>query len=166
MSDTMTPELWNEVERRKCFSRNEAWGDPLFIHPPLIFALEKLRVYAKRPIIIHCSYDPTPGHVSNSLHYKNPCKAVDLHISGMHVIEQFLCAIRFREFTGIGLYPDWNQPGLHLEVNEERPIQGLWWRDDTDGNREYKALTPESFSKMLSGVINAENKNNTGLSTP
>lgn len=63
-------------------------------------------------------------------------KALDLVIrdaktfQGLPLIVQFMIANRYL-WTGIGLYPYWNTPGLHLDT---RPItifgrKSMWWRD-------------------------------------
>jgi len=78
------------------------------------------------------------GHSDKSMHYMG--KAFDVSIldteSGkpLPIIEQFLIAIRYF-WTGIGIYPRWNSPGLHLDT---RPItrftRRTFWYLDRDGN--------------------------------
>jgi hypothetical protein len=90
----------------------------------LVVGLDRLRYFVQKPIIIHCGYE---ARDSGGWHPHG--RAVDLHIEGLHIIEQFLAAARFDIFTGIGLYPWWNYPGLHLDnrplgPNSHRAIWG------------------------------------------
>lgn len=99
-------------KKLKYFSIDENWGDPLQMEQELLFKLDALRALVGRPIVIHCGY-AKDGHTENSQHYLG--RAVDVHIVGMDLLSQFLAAERF-DFTGIGLYPFWSNPGLHLDV--------------------------------------------------
>lgn len=89
----------------------------------LVYTLQNLRNFVNRPIIVHCGYEPrgTGGY--------HPLKcAVDIHIERMNVIDQFLAATRFDAFNGIGVYPNWNSPGLHLDTRclEKTRIDARW----------------------------------------
>lgn len=62
------------------------------------------------------------GHTENSQHYLG--KAVDLHLYLMNEFKlpvlleiQMLAALR-SGFTGIGLYPEWHNFGLHCDVRD------------------------------------------------
>lgn len=79
----------------------------------LVFGLMEMRIYTGRAILIHfgCEKRPTGYHPSGM--------AVDLHIVGLHVADQFLVVSKFDVFNGIGVYPWWNSPGLHLDT---RPV--------------------------------------------
>ena len=108
------------------------------MYAPLLWELDKLRSYVRRPIGLHETNpvkDPTSLHVQNSLHYVG--RAVDAYIRNFPLWDFFLAASRF-SFTGIGVYPYWNTPGLHLEIGEEagKPRK-YWWRDQV-GN--YRAI--------------------------
>lgn len=111
-------------EKIKGFSEHENWGEPDKMDPELIEALLELRKYVNKSIVIHCG---TQGvHTAGSIHAEG--KAADLHIVGMHYIDAFLAASRFPAFRGIGIYPHWNNKGLHLDT---RPVKmrAMWWRD-------------------------------------
>ena len=115
----MTPKQWQTI---RYFNPQEKWGDPEKMNYPLIQALERLRKYIDRPVIIHCGYDMRP----EGWHPKG--RAVDLHIEGLHPLEQFIAASRFNEFAGIGVYLWWHHPGLHLD-NRFKPrwIERALW---------------------------------------
>ena len=117
----------------KHFTRDEkndqgkiCWGDPEEINPHLIYLLDQMRDFAGRPFRINCG---TQGvHSPTSRHYSGD--AIDGYFPGLTIREQFIIAIRF-PFTGIGLYPYWNNPGLHLDIRQLQ-IQlhkAMWWRD-------------------------------------
>ena len=76
----------------------------------LLQKLDEFREFVGKPIIIHSDFRPG----DKGQHGK--ARAVDIHIKGMHVIDQFLCAEKSGLFTGIGIYPNWNNPGLHLDI--------------------------------------------------
>lgn len=122
----------------KYFKPDEAWGDPDKMDQYLLYTLEDLREYVKRPIVIHCGYQE---RVTGGFHPKG--LAVDLHIDGMSLWEQFESAIRF-PFRGIGVYPKWNNPGLHLDM---RPLSSgkprALWACTSPG--VYVNITPEIF---------------------
>ena len=80
----------------------------------LIYTLQNLRKFVNKPISIHCGYEPRQ---TGGFHPKK-C-AVDLHIKGMNLIDQFLAASRFDTFNGIGVYLYWNSPGLHLDTRKK-----------------------------------------------
>jgi uncharacterized protein YcbK (DUF882 family) len=103
----MTDPEWKSI---KYFSPSENWGDPYKMDFKLIVGLDKLRQYVGRPIVIHCGYEKrTTGG------YHPMGRAVDLHIEGLHPMEQYIAATRFQCFKGIGVYLWWDNPGLHLD---------------------------------------------------
>lgn len=100
-------------------------------------------------ITIDCAYVPRAqgGHAPHSMHYMG--KAIDCVLRDarsrepLPIVEQFLIALRYT-WTGIGFYPFWHAPGLHLDT---RPVtrfmpRALWWRDKEG---EYRAV--EEFFK-------------------
>ena len=105
--------FWNKI---KHFTKNENWGDWHKVHPRLIIALDKLRELVGKPIVIHCAYAES-GHKKNSQHYLG--KAADIHIVGMNVVDQYLAAEKLGLFRGIGIYPYWNNKGLHVDIRNK-----------------------------------------------
>jgi len=114
----MTKEDWKSV---RYFTPDE-WGDWGQVDRELIFLLDSIRHNAKKPVVIHCAY-ATAGHSEHSYHYRG--MAVDFHILGMHVVDQFLLASQYSEVGGIGVYPYWRSPGLHIDL---RPGRTMWGR--------------------------------------
>ena len=63
-------------------------------------------------------------------------KALDLVIrsqatrEALPLLQQFLIANRYL-WTGIGVYPYWNTPGLHVDTRPMRVYgrKAFWWRD-------------------------------------
>ena len=106
---------------------------------PLLWELDKLRAYLGRGIGVSESnpiWFPETSHAKKSLHYIG--RAVDVNCTSCPLWEFFLAASRFK-FTGIGVYPHWNTPGLHLEIREDvsKPRK-YWWRD---ANGSYRAIS-------------------------
>lgn len=97
--------------------------------------------------VIHEGFSKT-GHtgkthglgVAIDVHFEKDGKVVPL-------FDQFISAIRF-DWNGLGLYPFWNSPGLHLDMRKEGQFDeaALWWRDE---NGEYRAINTESIVKMF-----------------
>ena len=130
--------IWKKL---RYFSPEENWGDPERIHPRLLILLDSLRDYIGCPIIIHCG---TQGkHAKNSYHYRG--MAADCHAEGIDLLDFYLAAERFN-FTGIGIYPYWNNPGLHLDVHPRHAgqPQARWGRVD----REYIPLDGEFIIRV------------------
>ncbi len=92
------------------FDESEKWGDPAMMSFSLVAELDSLRDYVGQPIVIHRGYDAAARRSQHSHGL-----AADLHIVGMPLVEAFLAASRF-SFMGIGVYPWWHNPGLHLDM--------------------------------------------------
>ena len=92
-------------------------------------------------VIIHQCWEDG-NHVENSLHYTG--KAVDLRLEEekedgwriIDVIDQWMLAEMVDLFRGIGLYPFWHNPGLHLDI---RKIPARWVKWSGTGYRELNA---------------------------
>ena len=82
----------------------------IYMSKTLIYNLQKLRDYTGRRINIHS------GFRKGNKGYHPLKMAADLDIEGMHVVDQYLTAERLDAFNGIGVYPNWGKPGLHLDV--------------------------------------------------
>jgi len=133
--------IWDKLQH---FSRNENWGEPNRVSPLLLLTLEALREWTGWPIVIHCAY-ATSGHSPRSFHYQG--LAVDFHFetgvpyprqidyvlgfldnSGFGVLAGELARARwfnFGQMCGLGIYPDWECPGFHLDV---RNYPARWGR--------------------------------------
>lgn len=49
----------------------------------------------------------------------------------VNVADQFFWAMRFN-WGGIGFYPHWNTPGIHVDMRQNIQYRSLWWRDSQD----------------------------------
>jgi uncharacterized protein YcbK (DUF882 family) len=121
------------------YNTSDKWGDPEKIDPLLLYSLYSLRKAIGLPIHIHCG---TQGkHVEGSFHYNG--LAVDVHIGkDVPVLDQYLMVEKYNLFTGIGLYPDWNNPGLHLDIGRgtKRPARWVKKNGVYNFNWNYKTL--------------------------
>ena len=127
----MTPELFETTDFFKNYNK-ERWGDYRLVKVPLVYWLDELRDIAGAPVNIHCAYeDRVKGYHPLGL-------ACDFHVSGMSVIDQFIIASKL-PFNGIGLYPYWNQRGLHVDI---RPadVKYFWYRDKHMNYHEFKSM--------------------------
>jgi len=134
---------WEEWKKIRYFSPRENWGDPEKIEFRLVFLLDCLRQFIGCPIIIHCGTQGT--HTKGSYHYVG--KAVDCHAVGISLLDFYLAAERF-PFGGIGVYPYWNNPGLHLDI---RPLPGKRRPEARWGrvNGEYVSLNGKFIIKHI-----------------
>jgi hypothetical protein len=65
------------------------------------------------------------AHTLGSLHYKG--LAIDGHFDGLTLAQMGLMAVDLGWY-GIGLYPEWNQPGIHIDDRKEIAVR--WVRKD------------------------------------
>ena len=121
---------WSKVRH---FKPSE-FSHPDNLDPLLIYSLDALRVAAGKPIIINNDYRAgDPGQHGLG-------RAADIVIVGLSVVDQFLIAEKTRLFSGIGIYPHWNRPGIHVDIRTLQPHEpGARWARDIAGN--YVALT-------------------------
>lgn len=113
----------------------EEFKYPDSVDDQTLLLLDHMRDH-ERGIYITINSDYRPG--DPKWHGKG--KALDIVIwdvetrKPLPLIQQFLIASRYM-WTGIGVYPFWNTPGIHVDT---RPMavsgwKALWWRDK-DGN--------------------------------
>ena len=135
----MTHDQWETI---RYFKSHENFGDPARMSYVLLLTLDNFREYVNQPIIIHCGYE---DRGNDSYHCKG--MAVDCHIKNMNLYDAYMAATRFA-FYGIGVYPWWNKPGLHLDV---RPIDKLGHRSywGSTGAGEYCAISSDFVSEFL-----------------
>ena len=137
---TMTYEMWEDIDN---FTPGE-FGT-IQMSRVLIFTVQDMRDYTGRKINIH------NGYRSGSKGYHPLKMAADLDIEGLHVIDQYLIAERFDAFNGIGVYPNWNSPGIHVDVrpHKERKSFDARWGCFNPG--DYVRLDYEFFKKVIGG---------------
>jgi hypothetical protein len=119
--------IWTRMDRY--FNKKEAWGRPEKMSGLLLMTLYQIRVCSDWKIIIHCG---TQGkHCANSYHYKG--LAVDFHFippPGITLYEQtqnmlaFFSDMQLQDSVGLGVYPEWNNPGFHFDVRGSRARWG------------------------------------------
>ena len=137
----MTPEQWETI---KYFKSSENFGDPSKMSYILLLTLDNLREFIGVPIVIHCGYE-TDGHSENSYHYKG--MAVDCHATKIDLYDFYFAATRF-SFHGIGIYPLWNNPGLHLDIRPVHRYEGRSFWECT-GPGEYVPISSCFISEYL-----------------
>ena len=139
--------------RLKNFERKEWRLKPDVVLPELVYLVDELASFVKKTLsksafcVINQAYEPT-GHEKNSLHYLDSdgvARAVDLRFESILLIDQYLAAERF-PFTGIGVYPLWRNPGLHLEIEDGIIVPGKRWMRTSGG---YIGITSETIRHIL-----------------
>lgn len=107
--------------------------------------LDKFREFVGRPIIIHSDYREGDGSSQHHLGL-----AVDIHIKGLDVLDQYLLAEKF-DFSGIGVYPCWNRPGLHIDMRKGR--RARWLGYNSGNGQQYTALNSENIMRYVIPLI-------------
>ena len=135
----MTYEMWKDIPN---FSPKE-FGT-IQMARKLIYTLQDMRDYTGRKINIHS------GFRLGKTGYHPLKMAVDLDIEGLHVIDQYLIAERFDAFNGIGVYPNWNSPGIHVDVRPytKHGIDSRWGCFESG---KYVRLDYKFFKKVMEG---------------
>jgi hypothetical protein len=117
--------------------------------------LEAMRSQLGSPFVIHRNGGfAVAGHADNSLHYAG--LAADLHICApgtrepRDVVEQALLAWKW-SFLSIGIYPFWNQPGLHLDDRTAAGLEKTVWFRDRGG--KYHCYPYNQFHRCLDDLI-------------
>ena len=130
-------------KRIKYFTRKEWEPNADKVNPNLIFTLDAMREFCGKPVMIHCAFE-TSGHSENSYHYQG--EAVDFHIKGLDLLEQYLVAEMFNP-GGLGVYPYWNNSGLHFDLRLPKEWRGSrWWRDKEG---RYWNLTSQNYKEAF-----------------
>lgn len=127
---------WCDVKHFKPSEFNE----PNEMDYHFINRLDKFRDMVGKPIIIHSSYRKG----GKSKHAEGI--AVDIHIKGMDLMDMFLWAERSDLFKGIGVYPCWNNPGLHLDMRKEEGRWATWDKSDVK-DKTYVALDSKFWER-------------------
>jgi len=120
--------IWKYI--KKYFSPYESWGNVEELSGILLIGLKLIRHEINIPFIIHCG---TQGnHAKNSYHYRG--LAVDGHFQTelpiwiqYDILENTLDNLQLKNYTGIGVYPFWNNPGFHIDF---RGYMARWGRID------------------------------------
>lgn len=143
----MDDKAWEDIEAITPFRRRENWGIPNKLAKELIRGIVQLRAHANAPVNIHCAYAQA-GHSPNSMHYQG--LAADLDIKGLSVVEMVGLASEIG-FSGIGAYPYWNTPGIHIDCRDIIGKPPVYWLEPKgkEGQYEYCA-TIEDLIKALS----------------
>lgn len=112
------------------FNKKENWGDHskvLWFHIHHLWLIRTHPLLIECPMIIHCSYEET-GHGSNSYHHRDGVSvATDFHFKCKEVLKcqshkmvMVLRDLNLSNLCGLGVYPEWNNPGFHFDSRGKR----------------------------------------------
>ena len=101
----------------------------------LVALVDALDEHVRGKLVVHRTWD---GAGTTGQHPQGT--ALDGHIEGVDILNQFLIVSRF-PWGGLGLYgPDvWHHPGFHVDVRDALP-QARWACRLRNGKREYVPL--------------------------
>lgn len=119
----------------------------------LINRLDQFREMVGKPIVIHSSYR------ESDTGYHGTGEAVDFHIAGINVFDAFLLAEKSGLFGGIGVYPNWNNPGLHLDIRQKPSRWGCWTPTDPKKKNIYVPLDSEFWKRFVREKMNDDRSN-------
>lgn len=128
-------------EQLKNFSASE-FNHPEKIDVEFLKIVQEFRDFVNKPIIIHSDFR------TNSQRHASG-KALDFRVVGMNVLDMYLSAERFGKFKGIGIYPNWNNPGLHVDIHKP----GRWLAYNSGGRQLYVALNAENLKRYVISTI-------------
>lgn len=134
----MRTEDWNDLKHFRPDEKTP-WGTPAFPEPERMklaqmLLMDRLRGNIGLPIYIHCGYEER----KSGQHPKGgacDCSCPDLGNPWLFWRE----AIKL-PFEGIGVYENWNNPGIHLDVGRfTSPMSAklFWWTEVVDGKQVY-----------------------------
>lgn len=115
------------------FNKDEAWGDWQKVNGLLFLLMGAVRTEIKRldpdaKVIIHNAYE-VAGHKPDGQHPKG--NATDFHIVTeipyhelIGHMETILLDLQVYDRVGLGIYPDWNSKGFHLDVRGNKARWG------------------------------------------
>jgi len=158
----ITREQWKIIKHFKPNEKNYlgkrgAFGDLKLFQFKVLYLLDQMTDFAKALYwyktiycIVHCG---TQGiHSENSQHYLG--LAVDVHYTNLTLFEQIQIAQMF-QWHGIGFYPTWKHPGLHLDLREQQDEfqrKAMWYTYTTTVNNKtvikYENNKKEVISKI------------------
>ncbi len=137
----MTNEEFGYLKNPDVFMRDYL-GRPLLTDPDILAKTKASIVHlmddvveALKPcnatVVIHCLWEPKTDnspHVANSRHFEGI--ACDFHIAGnagyfgeIRTLETVLDTMKVSHAVGLGLYPEWNNKGFHLDT---RGVKARW----------------------------------------
>lgn len=129
MIDPIEAMKWNSIRHFKANEFGIGWEKLDF---DVVVLIDRLRDYIKCPIKINCAW-AKDGHSKKSQHYIG--RAIDCVAKDISLLDFYLAADAVG-FTGIGAYPFWNTPGLHVDIRDGDPIR---WYQNEDGEYVYGA---------------------------
>ena len=127
----MTKEDYDILESSGHFHRQEFKDDPYQLDRGIVFILRNMRIESGHPCAVHCGWADGAGHSTNSWHYKG--RALDVNFKEMSLVDQVKLAYK-HGCTGIGAYPTWHEPGIHIDNRDGRPV---YWIEKVKGSGEY-----------------------------
>lgn len=127
------------------YFRNSEFNDFDMMNTEFLRLLDEFREFVGKPVIIHSDYREGDGSSQHHLGL-----AVDIHIKGLDVLDQYLLAEKF-DFSGIGVYPCWNRPGIHIDIRKGQ--RARWLAYNSGNGQQYTALNSENIMRYVIPLI-------------
>lgn len=131
----MTNLDWCDI---KYFKPSE-FKEPNKMNKFFVFRLDKLRDFIGKPIVIHSDYR------EGDIGYHGKGEAVDFHVKELNIVDAYLLIEKSGLFNGIGIYPNWNNPGFHVDMRSEPARWGSWSKRQPN---VYEALDADFIDRL------------------
>lgn len=92
------------------------FSNPGMMETALLEQLDEARHRLGYPLRITSSFRPGAVAPSGGPSQHAAGAAVDMHSPGMPCVELYLALERMELFGGIGIYPWWTHPGVHVDI--------------------------------------------------
>jgi hypothetical protein len=117
--DEALREFWASIWHFKPeeFAAPEEPASGLKMNFAVVRTLDDLREKSGHPIVVHQNGGFSfRGHCDGSLHYSG--RAIDFHFDWPDLMlrQQAMLVFGMGRFCGIGIYPEWNHPGFHVDM--------------------------------------------------
>ena len=144
------------------FKENEFHGFYGDCNPKLLVLTDLFRYIWDNPVAISSAngavgrYDETNSQ--HNINYWDEVRALDLKPKGLtskYDLERAFKIARDVGFTGIGLYPEWSDPGIHVDIRNDRTIGdplywGAYYKTDNGQRKQEYVYMDEGLSMALS----------------
>lgn len=128
------------------FRREEFGPEANQLDAPVVYALDELREALGHPIRIHVEGLVSPRAATPGSQHPLG-RAIDCHAEHVALLDFWLAASCLPAIRGLGLYPHWTHPGLHVDTRATA-ARALWWQDERG---VYQSLTADAL-RQIGGV--------------
>ena len=121
---------WFRADESDYRGHSPAWRESNKMSGFTLLLLDQIRDITAWPIIIHAGFGKE-GHTAKTWHERDDIgHAVDYHFKTqvpfavqIETVLQIIDEMQVNDLIGLGIYPEWNNPGFHLD---DRGFRARW----------------------------------------